>query len=232
MNETVSAVVRVMPRGGGFPSLVETTSGRRYIMKLAGVGQGASGLLTEFVAMRLASTLGLRVPRVAPIMLSSALPWQVGTDEFYDALQRSSGWNLGVQFINSARDPTADDLADLPAAFLDRLAAVDALLQNMDRTKENPNLLRDSTPDYWAIDFGACQFLNRFARYRQKMTFELPTNHFLAARPVQSLRLDKAYESLRKIVLDVPNSWLGSGSREALFDDLNGITEVYVKRLG
>jgi hypothetical protein len=64
------------------------------------------------------------------------------------------------------------------------------------------------------------------------MTFELPTNHFLAARPVQSLRLDKAYESLRKIVLDVPNSWLGSGSREALFDDLNGITEVYVKRLG
>jgi hypothetical protein len=232
MNETVSTVVRVMPRGGGFPSLVETTSRHRYIMKLAGVGQGASGLLTEFVAMRLASILGLRVPRVVPLMLSSALPWQVGTDEFYDALQRSSGWNLGVQFINSARDLTADDLAELPAAFLDRLAAVDALLQNMDRTKENPNLLRDSTPDYWAIDFGACQFFNRFARYRHMMTFELPTNHFLAARPVQSLQLNKASESLRKIVFDVPNSWLGSGSREALLDDLNGIIEVYVKRLG
>ena len=232
MNETVSTVVRVMPRGGGFPSLVETISGRRYIMKLVGVGQGASGLLTEFVAMRLASALGLRVPRVVPVMLNSALPWQVGTDEFYDALQRSAGWNLGVQFIDSARDLTADDLADLPAAFLDRLAAVDALLQNMDRTKENPNLLQDGALNYWAIDFGACQFLNRFVRYRQKMTFELPTTHFLAARSVQSLRLDKAYEALRKIALDVPNSWLGSGSREALFDDLNGMMEVYVKRPG
>jgi HipA-like protein len=232
MNETVSTIIRVMPRGGGFPSLVETISGQRYIMKLAGVGQGASGLLTEFVAMRLASALGLRVPRGVPIMLSSALPWQVGTDEFYDALQRSSGWNLGVQFIDAARDLTADDLAHVPAQFLDRLAAVDALLQNMDRTKENPNLLRDSALEYWAIDFGACQFLNRFARYRQGMTFELPSNHFLAARPVQCLRLDKVHETLRKIVLDVPNSWFGSGNRESLLDDLNALTEAYSKRLG
>jgi hypothetical protein len=156
----------------------------------------------------------------------------VGTDEFYDALQRSSGWNLGVQFIDAARDLTADDLAHVPAQFLDRLAAVDALLQNMDRTKENPNLLRDSAPEYWAIDFGACQFLNRFARYRQGMTFELPSTHFLAARPVQSLRLDKVHETLRKIVLDVPNSWLGSGNRESLLDDLNALTGAYSKRLG
>ena len=232
MNETVSAVIGVMPRGGGFPSLVETTSGRRYIMKLVGVGQGAAGVLTEFVAMRLASALGLQVPAVVPIMLSSALPWQVGTDEFYDALQRSSGWNLGVEFINTARDLSADDLADIPAAFLDRLAAVDALLQNLDRTKENPNLLRDSALNYWAIDFGACQFLNRFARYGQSMTFALPSNHFLAPRPVQSLRLENAGEVLRAIVLDVPNSWLGSGSREALCDDLNAIAQAYVNWRG
>ena len=232
MNETVTAVIRVMPRGGGFPSLVETTSGRRYIMKLVGVGQGAAGVLTEFVAMRLAGALGLQVPGVVPIMLSSALPWQVGTDEFYDSLQRSSGWNLGVEFIGSAHDLTADDLVEIPAAFLDRLAAVDALLQNLDRTKENPNLLRDSTLNYWAIDFGACQFLNRFARFRQNMTFELPSNHFLAPRPVQSVRLENAHEVVRKIVLDVPECWLGSCSRQALCDDLNGITELYLKRRG
>ena len=232
VNETVSTVVRVMPRGGGFPSLVETISGRRYIMKLVGVGQGAPGLLTEFIAMRLARALGLRVPRVVPITLSSALPWQVGTDEFYDALQRSAGWNLGVQFIDAARDLAASDLADLPAAFLDRLAAVDALLQNMDRTKENPNLLQDRALNYWAIDFGACRFLNRFVRYRQKMAFELPTNHFLAGRSLQPLPLEKVYQALREMVLDVPNSWLGSGGREELFDDLTGITEVYGKWLG
>jgi len=201
-------------------------------MKLSGVGQGASGLLTEFIAMRLASALGLKVPRVVAITLSNALPWQVGSDEFYEALQRSSGWNLGVEFVDSARDLTADDLEDIPVAFLDRLAAVDALLQNMDRTVQNPNLLRDGAPDYWAIDFGACLFLHRFARYRQRMSFELPGNHFLAGRSVQPLRLEKAHVPLQEIVSDVPDTWLGPVDRETLLNALYDIIEVYVQRLG
>ena len=57
-----------------FSSLVETTSGRRFIMKLGGVGQGASGQLAEFIALRLANVVGLTAPRVAPIMLSNYLP--------------------------------------------------------------------------------------------------------------------------------------------------------------
>ena len=168
MAESVSTVVRVMSRGGSFPSLVQTSSGRQFVMKLSGVGQGTSGLLTEFIAMRLAGALGLNVPDVRAITLSSALPWQVGTDEFYEALQRSSGWNLGVGFIDSARDLGADDLGKIPGAFLDQLAAVDALLQNVDRTAQNPNLLQDDTGRYWAIDFGACLFLERFGRHRQR----------------------------------------------------------------
>jgi len=36
--------------GDGFPSLVETQSGRHLIMKLSGVGQGPAGLATEFIA--------------------------------------------------------------------------------------------------------------------------------------------------------------------------------------
>ena len=64
MDESVSTVVRVMSLGGGFPSLVKTTTGRHLIMKLRGVGQGTPGLLTEFIALRLASALGLKVPHV------------------------------------------------------------------------------------------------------------------------------------------------------------------------
>ena len=117
MDESVSTVVRVMSLGGGFPSLVKTTAGRHLIMKLRGVGQGTPGLLTEFIALRLASALGLKVPYVVPIMLSNTLPWQVGTDEFYEALQRSSGWNLGVEFIENTRDLMADDLEDIPGCI-------------------------------------------------------------------------------------------------------------------
>src|SRR5262245_40884554 len=129
MEELVASVLRVMSHGSGFSSLVRTTSGRHFVMKLSGVGHGEPGLMTELIATRLADLFGLKVPRVAPIMLGKDLPWQTGTDEFYDALQRSAGWNLGVEFVNHARDLTLDDLATIPSEFLDRLAGVDAILQ-------------------------------------------------------------------------------------------------------
>jgi len=234
MVETISAVLRVMPRGGGFPSLVETISGRRFIIKLSGVGQGVSGLLTEFVATRLAAALGLKVPRVLPLMLGKALPWQTGTDEFYDALQRSSGWNLGVEFVDDAQDVAANGLGDIPADFLDRLSSVDSLLQNVDRTLQNPNLLRDRKGEYWAIDFGACLFLDRFARFGSRMTFELPTNHLAAGRRVAPLTFENAYVPLREAVSDLPGSWTDSvpGGRQALLETLSKLIGAYVDRMG
>src|SRR5215813_3058215 len=129
MEDTVTAVIKVLPGGGGFPSLVETQSGRRLVMKLSGVGQGPAGLATEFIATRLASLFGLNVPQVEAIMLPADLPWQTGTDEFFDALRRSAGPNLGLHFIDGA-DLAAKELPTLPETFADRLAAVDALLQN------------------------------------------------------------------------------------------------------
>src|SRR5262245_43133345 len=104
MDELVGTVLRVMSHGSGFSSLIRTTSGRYFCMKLRGVGHGAPGLMTEFIATGLVDIFGLKVPRVAPIMLRKELPWQAGTDEFYDALQRSAGWNLGVEFVDHARD--------------------------------------------------------------------------------------------------------------------------------
>lgn len=230
MIETVSTIVRVMPRGGGFPSLVETSSGRRAILKLSGVGQGPAGLLTEFVATRLARALGLRVPRAMPLMLSKEHPWQAGTDEFYDALQRSAGWNLGVEFVEDAEDVTSASLGNLPTEFLDRLAAVDALLQNVDRTAQNLNILRDREGRYWAIDFGACLFLDRFARNGSRMTFTLPKNHFLADGRVQILRPENPSSLLQELLGDLPEPWLDTfpGGRNGLLENLRDLIEVYL----
>jgi hypothetical protein len=236
MIETVSVVVRVMPRGGGFPSLVETTSGQRFIMKLSGVGQGVSGLLTEFIATRLAVALGLKVPRVQPLMLSNPHPWETGTDEFYEALQRSAGWNLGVEFVNDAQDVAANALGEVPPDFLDRLSSVDSLLQNVDRTLQNPNLLRDRKGDYWAIDFGACLFLDRFARLGSRMTFQLPTNHLAVGHRAAALSLTLEYADvlLREIVSDIPDPWIDSvpGGRLALLETLSKLIGAYVDRMG
>ena len=57
------------------------------------------------------------------MLLPADFPWQIGTDEFHDTVQRSAGYNLGIAFIDDAADLAAADLQTLPAGFLDRLAA-------------------------------------------------------------------------------------------------------------
>ena len=230
MDECVATVLRVMSHGSGFSSLVRTTSGQHFVMKLRGVGHGEARLTTEFIATGLANIFGLKVPRVAPILLRKDLPWQAGTDEFYDALQRSAGWNLGVAFVDHARDLTLDDLEAIPREFSDRLAVVDAVLQNVDRTRENPNILSDRRGELWAIDFGACLFLDRFARFGERMSFALPPNHFLAGRYVRAAQPKDLSARLRKLVADVPASWMLaiSDSPQGLVQKLDRLIDLYV----
>ena len=223
MTESVAVIHRVLTRGSSFPSVVETTTGRRYVMKLAGAGPGSRALATEFMALELARHLGLKVPETAILHLPRDLPWLVGTDEFYEAAQRSAGLNLGIAFIPDARDLKGMELATLPEEFLGRLAAVDALLQNVDRTKANPNILHDASGVHWAIDFGACLLIDRLARGAVTPRIGLPPNHFLAGpeRPQPAVRelaatIDRAH--LEAIAAALPKAWLQelAFSRETL----------------
>jgi hypothetical protein len=213
MTETVAAIRCVLARGSSFPSLVETSSGRLLVLKLSGVGQGAGGLATELIAGHLAGLAGLNVPRARPLLLPEELPWQVGTDEFYEAVQRSAGWNLGVEFIPDATDLEAADLPSLPAVFLRRLAAVDALLQNVDRTAANPNVLRDPTGTPWAIDFGACLLIDRLLRGAIEPRLDLPANHILAGSTALAMSVPEVVANiddgqLDAALADLPEAWL------------------------
>jgi hypothetical protein len=213
MPETVAAIDRVVTRGSSFPSVVTTTSGRRYVLKLAGAGPGRRALAMEFVGLKLAGHLGLRVPEPELLELPRDLPWQAGTDEFYEAVQRSAGPNLGIAFIADANDVSGRDLASLPADFLHTLAAVDALLHNVDRTSANPNILRDRAVTLWAIDFGACLLIDRLARGALEPRLDLPANHFLASNSAyaQAARLAATRvqtEHVREALEPVPEPWL------------------------
>lgn len=213
MPETVAVNHRVLSTGSTFPSLIESATGRRYVMKLSGAGPGKRALATEYVALRIARRFGLPVPDVEVLDLPRDFPWQTGTDEFYEAVQRSAGANLGVGFIADAHDLKASGLAGLPAPFATRLAAIDALLQNVDRTAANPNIMRDASGAHWAIDFGACLLIERLARGAIEPRRDLPPNHVLAGRTGLSYAVRDVAETidtacLGSIVEALPDTWL------------------------
>jgi hypothetical protein len=227
MVESVAVIHRVLSSGSSFPSVVETAAGHRYVLKLAGAGPGRRALATELVALKLCQHLGLSVPDVELLDLSIDLPWQTGTDEFYEAAQRSAGLNLGIVFLADTRDVTAGELAALPQDFLARLGAADALLQDVDRTRANPNILRDRNGTHWAIDFGACLLIERLARGAIAPRLDLPANHFLAGDRTFAHSVRAAAEAigaadLQSILELVPEPWLEDFGlvRQTLLDRL------------
>jgi hypothetical protein len=201
-------------------------------MKLSGVGPGRRALATEYIALRIARRLGLNVPDALVLQLPRELPWETGTDEFYEAVRRSAGSNLGIALIADASDLDAADLSDLPVDFVTPLASVDALLQNFDRTEANPNLIRDATGSVWAIDFGACLLIDRLARGVLAPAPGLPPNHFLARPgPVAGIRaaaagLDGGF--LERLVAELPQPWLEELglSQGTLVERLSGYFEA------
>lgn len=213
MAESVAVIHRVLASGSSFPSVVETGAGCQYVLKLSGAGSGRRALATEYLALKIAGHFGLTVPDALVIDLPRDFPWQTGTDEFYEAVQRSAGPNLGVALIADARDLKARDLAELPAPFIQRLAAIDTLLHNVDRTAANPNIMRDATGAYWAIDFGACLLFDRLARGANATSLDIPPNHFLAGATGLSYSVREAAQSidgpfLATIIQSLPEAWL------------------------
>jgi hypothetical protein len=203
----VVRLLELYPGGSTFPALAETGSGERFVLKLRATASGGRSLATEHLGNRIAAKLGLRVPSIRPVYIPADMPWEIGTDEFADTLRRSAGWNLGVSHVEGAR-PLVDFAAEsVSREFLARLGQIDDLLQNVDRTAKNPNLLV-ANGDVWAIDFGGCLFLQRIIDGRLPYRFGLPVSHLLAGRGSNEPRIEVVPEALAALAKGVPSHWI------------------------
>jgi hypothetical protein len=205
----VARVLAVLPVASTSPALVETANGARRVMKFAAAGPGPVGLLTELFALGIARAFGAPVPAAAPIWLPDGLPWTVGTDEFDSMLQRSTGWNLGIDWLADARPATPADLAAAADAILDAIARADALLVNVDRTAKNPNLLV-SDGRLHAIDYDACLYLSRALAGRPASP-ALPPGHLLEGRPLTG---PLPQIDLAPLVAAAPPDWIAAAGTD------------------
>ena len=153
---TVAATRYVTPlrEGGSLPALVEADDDGLYVLKFFGAGQGPKALVAEVVAGELGRALGLPVPELVLVELDPAIGRAEPDPEIQDLLLASGGTNLGVDFLpgalpfSPAAGPPPDP--DLAAAVV----WLDALVTNVDRTPQNPNLLWWHRR-LWLIDHGA-----------------------------------------------------------------------------
>lgn len=212
----VTRVHRRERKGSSSPVVAETTDGMRFV-KLHGASQGAAPLVAEIIVGALGDALGLSVPARAVVQLPRDVPSDDQNDELRDLLDASVGMNLGFEWLEGARDLGASEFATANLVVASRVLWLDMLVQNLDRTPRNANLMmRRGT--IWLIDHGAClPFQHDWSNVTEShpsRAYDVAGHVFGWAAPV--LPDVHAHctplitrEVLRAAVQPVPEAWIG-----------------------
>jgi hypothetical protein len=180
---TVAATRYVAPlrEGGSLPALVEADDDGLYVLKFRGAGQGRKALVAEVVAGKLARALGLPVPELVLVELDPAIGRAEPDPEIQDLLLASAGTNLGVDFLPGALPFSPAAGPDPDADFAAGVVWLDALVTNVDRTPQNPNLLWWHRR-LWLIDHGASLYWHHASPHpldHERSRFEPIRDHVL-----------------------------------------------------
>ncbi|ATL26100.1 HipA family kinase [Streptomyces formicae] len=228
----VTAVRYVTPlrEGGSLPGVVETADDQgayaTYVMKFTGAGQGRKTLVAEVVCGELARRLGLRMPRLVQIELDPVIGLGEPDQQVQELLKASGGLNLGMEFLSGALgfDPLAFAVDPVEAG---RVLWFDALINNVDRSWRNPNLLRWQG-DLWLIDHGASMIWHhnwRTAETAAAKPYDA-SDHVLAPfRPDVAAAAERlaplvTEELLAEVTAQVPDAWLVDEPGFATPDDV------------
>jgi hypothetical protein len=223
---TVTRYITPLREGGSLPGLVEGDDLGTYVMKFTGAGQGRKTLVAEVVCGELARRLGFRVPRLVALGLDPVLGLGEPDEQVQELLKSSGGTNLGMEFLSGALgfDPLAFEVSPREAG---RIVWFDALVNNVDRSWRNPNLLRHQG-ELWLIDHGATMIWQH----------NWPSADTSAARPYDAadhalrpfapdvaaaaaeLAPQVTEELLAEVTAEIPDVWLADEPGFAGPDDL------------
>jgi hypothetical protein len=229
MLRTVSAVRYVTPlrEGGSLPALVEADDDGLYVVKMRGAGQGPKALVAELVAGELARELGLPVPELVLVELDEHLPDAEPDAEIQDLLAASAGTNVGLDFLPGALPYAPGGSFEVEPRLAAAVVWLDALVENVDRTPRNVNLLVWHRR-LWLIDHGAALY-----RHHAGLDPEAARGPFTAVRdhvlldPAGSIAEADAElaprvtrELLERVVARVPPEWLEPATPADYVEDL------------
>jgi hypothetical protein len=232
----ISATRYVTPlrEGGSLPAIVEADDDGLYVLKFRGAGQGRKALIAEVVAGELARALGFTVPELTLVELDPVLGRAEPDPEIQDLLVASAGLNLGVDFLPSALpfSPAAEWTPD-PELAAD-VVWLDALVTNVDRTAQNPNLLlwHDRL---WLIDHGAALYFHHALEPEpghERTPFVAIREHVLLPFAASIEEADERLAArvtpdlLEEIAAAIPDEWLDGDDREVYVAYLRGRLEA------
>lgn len=226
---TVEVVQYLQPlrEGGSLPAIVKGDDGFLYVLKFRGAGQGTLALVAEFIGGELAGAIGLKVPELVFMNLDESFSKTEPDEEIRDLLNFSVGLNLGLHFLSGAIafDPLATKVDAMTAS---KVVLLDSIINNIDRTHKNTNLLQWNN-ELWVIDNGAgFYFHHKWETWKNHLTATFPPvkDHVLLSK---AEKLSEAADEIKRllsrdkivdIISAVPEDWLLGKSRIMAPDEM------------
>ncbi|MEU0289088.1 HipA family kinase [Streptomyces sp. NPDC006147] len=220
--------------GGSLPGLIEADDLGTYALKFTGAGQGRKTLVAEVVCGELARRLGLRVPRLVTVELDPVLGLGEPDQEVQQLLKSSGGTNLGTDFLSGALgfDPLAFEVNPEEAG---RILWFDALVNNVDRSWRNPNMLR-WREELWLIDHGATMIWHHNwpgAEASAARPYDASDHALRRAAPdvasaAAALAPQVTEDLLAAVTAQIPDVWLAG---EPGFDSPDDLRRAYARPL-
>jgi hypothetical protein len=231
---TATRFITPLREGGSLPGLVEADDHGTYVLKFTGASQGRKTLVAEVVVGELARRLGFRMPRLVTVELDPVLGLGEPEQQVQDLLKSSGGTNLGMEFLSGALgfDPLA---FPVDAEEAGRIVWFDALVNNVDRSWRNPNLLM-RRGELWLIDHGATMIWQHNWPGAQKSAARPydAGDHALAgfapdvAAAAAELASKVTEELLAEVTAEIPDVWLAD---EPGFDSADALRRAYAEPL-
>ena len=198
------------------PAVVEADDDGLYVAKFRGAGHGERALVAELVAGEIGRALGLLVPEIVLLDFDSRLAAAEPDAEIRELLQRSSGLNVGLDFLPGALgfDPAAGFRP--PADLCADIVWFDAFVTNVDRDARNTNMLVWHKR-LWLIDHGSALYIHHSWRdpvaHARKPLAEIKTNVLLpyASSIIEAderLAPKLSRRLLAEVIAAVPDEWL------------------------
>lgn len=213
---TVKVIRYIVPlrEGGSLPALAEADDGFKYVLKFRGAGHGVKMLISELLAGRIASALGLNIPELVFAGLDEDFGRSEGDEEIQDLLKGSVGLNLGLHYLSGAM--AYEQSIEIDPFLASKIVWFDAFTTNIDRSFKNTNLLWWHR-ELWVIDNGASFYFHHswtdFERHALS-PFPYIKEHVLLPRATM---LDEAnhfahetlsYDLFEDIAALIPDDWL------------------------
>jgi hypothetical protein len=203
------------------------------VLKWVGAAQGRKALVAEVLAGELGRGLGLPVPELVRLDLDPVLARSEPEVMVQDQMRASGGVNLGMAFVSGALN--FDPLCfEVDAGLAARVLWFDALVNNVDRSWRNPNLLV-ATGGLRLIDHGASLIFHHNwagAEAWRRKPYDA-SDHALRAFAGSLEEADEALaplvpDALARAVAAIPDVWLED---EPGFDSAAAVRAAYLEQL-